>query len=475
MNATTRPATLGGATGTSAARTLARVPRRVPFPRTWGLRASDAYAFAGLNAALILGMWIRHGNLHELTTLAGAFTAAGQLAALYGTYLALIQVVLVSRSPYLDEVFGTDHLLWLHRWGGFLTVWLLVGHFVLTTVGWGMGDGSGTIAELGTLLFSTPYVLWSAVSLGLFVAVAVLSVRAARRKLGYETWFGIHLYLYLAIALGFMHQLVVGSDFASDPIARFYWIGLYVLTFGSLLVWRFGLPIVSSVRHDLRVANVVDEAPGVVSIYLTGRDLDRLAVRAGQWFLFRFLTRTDWYKAHPFSLSAAPNGKYLRISVKDLGDDTAKMQRLRIGTRVAIEGPYGILTGAKRTKRRVLLVGAGIGITPLRALLEELPAAPGDVTLLYRASRPQDVAFRAEFDQLARMRGATIHYLVGKRGSAAMPRDPFEPASIAALVPDVRDRDVYICGPNPMMTTLASSLDALRVPSSQVHLERFAY
>ena len=130
------------------------------------------------------------------------------------------------------------------------------------------------------------------VGFALFVAVAVTSIRAARRRLSYETWYGIHLYAYLAIALAFLHQLAVGADFVDDPLARGFWIALYVVAFGLVLTFRVGHPIVLSLRHDLRVANVVEEAPGVVSIYVTGRDLERLPVASGQYFLWRFLTGT---------------------------------------------------------------------------------------------------------------------------------------------------------------------------------------
>jgi predicted ferric reductase len=449
--------------------------RPVPHPRQWGLRASDVYAFVALNVVLIAVMWIRHGNLHELDTLAGTFTAAGQLAALYGTLGALIQLALISRSPYLDEVFGTDRLLWLHRWGGFATVWLLVGHLVFTTIGYGMGDGSGAVAEFVTFLTTYPFVLWSFVALCLFVVIAIVSVRRARRSLPYETWYGIHLLTYLAIALAFMHQLVVGTDFVHDPVARIYWIGLYVLTIGSLLVWRVGQPLALSLRHRFRVANVVAEGPGVVSIYLGGRDLDRLAVRAGQWFRFRFLTRSGWWRAHPFSISAAPNGRYLRITVKALGDHTRRLQEVRVGTWVLGEGPYGILTGARRTKGRVLLIAGGIGITPLRALLEELPARPGALTLIYRTSRPEDLVFRSEVDALAGMRRATVHYLVGRRGSPQMPNDPLASPALRSLVPDIEQHDVFVCGPEPMMNAVHRALRKLRVPASQIHFERFAF
>ena len=439
------------------------------------MRAGDVIAIALGNALLIVAMWVRHGGLAQLDSAAGAATAAGQVTALLGTYLALVQVVLMARTPWLDQLFGMDGLATAHRWVGFGCVWLLVAHAVFTTAGYAMGDGGTLAGEAWTLVTSYPYVLMATAGLGLLIGVAVASVRAARRRLAYETWYGIHLYVYLAIALGFMHELVVGSDFVDDPVARAYWIVLYVLAAAPVLVFRLGRPAYLSLRHALRVANVVAEAPGVVSVYVTGRDLDRLPVRAGQFFLWRFLTRDEWWRAHPFSLSAAPNGRYLRLTVKSVGDGTGLMQQVRIGTRVFVEGPYGALTGARRTRPAVLLIAGGIGITPLRALLEELPAPPGGLTLLYRARRREDLVFRDELDALMRLRGATVHYLVGRRGTGDMPGDPLDLASLQRLVPDVRERDVYLCGPVPMMDSVRRSLRALRVPAAQVHWERFAF
>jgi predicted ferric reductase len=338
-----------------------------------------------------------------------------------------------------------------------------------------MGIGAGPVDEFLTLLGTYPYVLWSAVALALFIVVGFSSVRAVRRNASYETWYFIHLYTYLAIALGFLHQLFVGVDFTTDLIARIYWIALYVVAFGSLVVFRFGQPIAISSRHRFRVANVVEEGPGVASLYVTGRDLDQLPVRAGQWFRLRFLTNQGWYRAHPFSLSAAPNGRFLRFTIKELGDYTRTIQSIPVGTRVFLEGPYGALTGAVRTRARVLLVAGGIGITPLRALLEELPAARGNLTLVYRASGPEDVVFKREIDELASLRGATVHYLVGRRGSPEMPADPLDPRGLRKLVPDINERDIYVCGPVGMMTRVLSSLRRLRIPDKQVHYEKFAF
>lgn len=448
-------------------------PRTAPLPRVWSIGAAEIVAVLVANGVLILAMWLRHGGLEQLSTLGGQLTAIGQLTALFGTYLALVQLVLMSRSPWLDQAFGTHGLAVAHRWLGFATVWLLLGHGVFTTVGYAASAGSSVIDQFWTLITTYPYVLMALVSGGLFAAVAISSVRAARRRLSYETWYGIHLYAYLAIALGFLHQLFVGSDFIDDPIAVGYWVLLYCVTIALILAFRIGQPVWLSARHRLRVARVVDEGPGVVSIYVTGRDLDRLAVRSGQYFVWRFLTRDGWWRGHPFSISSAPNGAWLRITVKGLGDWSKALGRIPVGTRVFIEGPYGVLTGARRTRPRVLLVAGGIGIAPLRALLEALPAKPGDLTLVYRVHDPRDIVFREELDTLALARGALVHYLIGGRRPEGS--DQLDAAALERLVPDVRDRDVYLCGPVPMMQRVEVALRGLGLPARQIHTERFAY
>ncbi len=452
-----------------------RKARRVPLPRIWPVTANDVYALLGGNAVLILGMWIRHGGPSELGNPAGIMTAIGELTALYGTYLIMIQLVLMSRSPWLDQVFGQDRITDAHKWVGFSAIWLIFAHFIFTTIGFALAAHADVISEFFTLLTSYPFVLWSAVGLALFVVVGFTSMRAARRRLSYETWYGIHLYTYLAILLASLHQFLVGIDFVSDPVAQAYWLFLYVVAFGTLAVFRFGQPIAITLRHRPRIANVVEEGPGVASLYVTGRNLDQLAVRAGQWFRLRFMTSEGWYRAHPFSLSAAPNGKYLRFTIKELGDYTEKLQRMPIGTGIFLEGPYGALTGATRTKARVLMIAGGIGITPLRALLEELPASRGNLTLVYRTTNPEDLVFKRELDELASLRGATVHYLVGKRGTREMPSDPLEPRALRRLIPDIHDRDIYVCGPTGMMERVLAGLRWLRIPPNQIHYERFGF
>ena len=445
-------------------------PTSAAVQRPWHLRAEDVVGFVGANLVLIVLMWVRHGGLDQLDSVGGVAIAIGQLTALVGTFFALLQLLLMSRAPWLDHVFGRDRLTLAHRWVGFASVWLIVGHFIFTTLGFAIADGVNVVGEAWTLITTWDFVLMATVSLVLFVAVAVSSVRLARRKLSYESWYGIHLYAYLAIALGFAHQLVVGTDFVDDPIARIYWVGLYVATVGTLLVFRFGGPLVVNVRHRFRVVNVIDEAPGVVSIYLGGNDLGRFPIRAGQYVNVRFLTE-GWWRSHPYSISAQPNGRWLRITVKALGDDSARSRGLRIGTRAIVEGPYGNLTSEQRTADRVVLLAAGIGVTPLRALLEEF-AGRVPVTLLYRARRRADLVFKHEMDQLATEPGVQVLYHVGSR-RAGDPSTALGADLLGRLVPNMAAHEVYVCGPDTFMDDATATARALGVPAERIHQERF--
>jgi predicted ferric reductase len=446
-----------------------------PLPREWPLHPLEVWVVVAANALLIGAMWVRHGGLEQVRTAGGAFTAAGQLTALLGTYFALVGLVLMSRSPWLDQLFGMDGLARWHKWVGFATLWLLVGHTVFTTVGFAAEAHSSLLDETVSLLTTYPYVLMATVAMGLLVVVAVTSIRAARQKLSYETWYGIHLYGYLAVALAFLHELAVGTDFVDDRVAQAYWIGLYVAVIAVIVIFRVAQPIRLSVRYRFRVADVRNEADDVVSIYITGRHLERLPVRAGQFFQWRFLAGGGWWRSHPFSLSAAPNGDFLRITIKSAGDDSHWLQRVVPGTRVFAEGPYGAFTGARRRHARSLLIAGGIGITPLRAMLEEFRGAPGTITVLYRASSWDDVVFRDELDALAQAYRASIHYLVGRRRPGHRGAHPLDARSILRLVPDARLRDVFVCGPDRMIDSVRRNLLALKVPASQIHAERFAY
>jgi predicted ferric reductase len=319
--------------------------------------------------------------------------------------------------------------------------------------------------EISTMLGGGIYpgMITATVGTVLLMAVVVTSIVIVRRKLRYEWWYSVHLLAYAAIALAWFHQIPTGNELVLNRIAADYWRALYVATIVLLVVFRILAPTASAGRYRLRVAAVVDEGPGVTSLWITGR-------RLGQFFLWRFLTRGHWTTAHPFSLSAVPDGRSLRITVKALGDHTARLAEIPVGTHVVAEGPFGIFTEASRRRAKVLLIAGGIGITPVRALLQEML---GDVVVVYRVVADEDVLFRPELDALARASGAELHYVVGDHATAEG-RRYLSPDHLRELVPDIAERDVYVCGPAGLTDIVTRHVRKAGVRRSHIHAERFA-
>jgi predicted ferric reductase len=424
-------------------------------------------AAVAAGALAVVGLWWTSTSGTSLHGLASQLTALGRLTGLVGTYLVLVQVLLMARIPWLDGWVGPDRLSVWHRWNGAYSVTLLVAHALLIVWGYALTDRVSPTGETVTMIRSYPDVLAATVGLVLLVAVGVLSMRAARRKLRYETWYFLHLYTYIAIALSFSHQLATGGDFTTHPLNRVLWIAMYLAVAWLLLRHRIYEPLRGAYRHRLRVARVDTEPGGAVSVYVTGRDLDQLDARAGQFFRWRFLTKRDWWHAHPFSLSSAPNERYLRLTAKARGDHTSDLRHLQPGTAVMAEGPYGSFTADRRTRAKVLLVAGGAGITPLRSMIEEMS---GDLVLLYRESTEDDMILRDEIEAIARMKQMRVYYVLGPRSVSP---GALGPEDIRRLVPDVTERDVYLCGPRGLMDSVSRSLRALGVRRPRIHREHF--
>jgi predicted ferric reductase len=425
----------------------------------------DLSLLVAANAVVVVGLWWRQGGLGDMDDLAGTLTSLGRVTGLLGAFLALVELLLLARVPVVDGL-GLDRAGTWHRWNGTACLGLIVAHTVLVTAGYAVADEVGVLEEAGELLSDYSGVLLATIALGLLVAVVVTSVVAVRRRLGYRAWHGLHVLAYVAVALAFSHQLATGQEFQRQPVARAYWWALYAAVVAAIVGFRLVLPVVRSLRHDLRVARVVPEAPGVVSIEISGRRLDRLPAHAGQFLHWRFLAAGHWLEAHPFSLSAAPGGGRLRITVKELGDYTARLASLRPRTRVIAEGPYGRLTSAARRRPRAVLIAGGVGIAPIRALLEEMP---GDVAVIYRAGREDELLFRDELDELSARRGAPVHYVLGERGGDGL----LSAQQLRRLVPDIAERDVFVCGPVRMTEATRESLRGAGVPPRQIVSEAF--
>ena len=469
--------------------------------RRWRARVADLLeATALLTLVLVVVQFFLGGGSHALLD-GSAVTAWSASAVSSGSspwICCSSQLLLAARLPWVDRAYGLDRALKAHRVLGRITVPLVIVHVGAIVLGYAVREGStglgGAVRQLLSLVTGGDDLLMATGATVLLVVIAVTSVSIARKRLSYEWWHAVHLTAYAAVILAVPHELSLGSDFTASSWATAYWWTLFVVVTVSVLWWRFLLPVLRSLRHDLRVAKVVHESDGVWSVTVQGRALSRLPVKAGQFLNWRFLTPGLFLAAHPWSVSRRPDGHTLRITVRGIGDHSAALAHLPRGTRVLVEGPYGAFTTESRTRRRVLLIAAGIGVTPVRAILEELVverhAAPGDVTVLYRAN---DASQMPLVDEIARLTQAGGHALIPILGPPAhgswLP--PVEGGSgadkgrrmrarsdaerLRGLVPEVARHEVYLCGPGPWMDLVSKALHRAGVPEKHIHDERFSW
>ncbi|AXG76936.1 ferredoxin reductase family protein [Streptomyces paludis] len=420
-------------------------------------------------AAAVMALWWENTAVVHMD-LAEWLTGAGRLTGLLAGYGIAIVVLLMARVPALERRVGSDRVARWHAMSGRYAISLMIAHALLITGGYATQANSGFLPQLIDVVTDFPRMIEATIGTVLFLVIGFVSAGMVRRKLSYETWYYLHLLTYVAVYLTFWHQLATGTEFVANAAARTAWYVLYGGA-GALLVWyRMLTPIRLNLRHRMRVESTVHEAPGVVSVLITGRRLHRLGAEPGQFFRWRFLTDGLRWSSNPYSLSAPPRPDLLRITVKANGEHSEALSRLEPGTPVWAEGPYGAMTAARRSQEKVLMIAGGAGITPMRALFETLPGEPGDLTLLYRANKTEDLALWRELREIASARGARLLYAVNGPDGV---RPEITPERLRELLPDIGEHDVYVCGPTGLARQSYEALREAGVPTRHIHHESF--
>ena len=432
----------------------------------------------GDQAFLLTGLGLGFTLTVQITTLtAGDFadpyaiiTTLSRFFALTGSYLSIIGLLLIARIPPVENALGHDRLVVWHRKTMPYALYMITAHVLLVALGYAGSEGIVIGHEVWKMVTTYPWMLPAFAGFILLIMAGVTSYKSVRNQITYETWWVIHLYTYLGVALAFMHQILTGGMFIGHPLNRAYWIGLYIAVVIAIVTWRIAIPVIRSFKHRLRLSKIQVEGPGVVSLYISGIKLTELNAQGGQFFNWRFLTKDKWHESHPFSLSAAPTNTELRFTVKALGDSSSQIAAIPLGTRVVIEGPYGIFTrDMARQFKHVTLIGGGVGITPLRAIIDEIPETTS-MEVLFRARSEVDLVLKQELDELSRSRHINVHYLVGSRSDY-----PINEFTIKKYAPRFADSDVYVCGPESLIDDVINACKSAGIPKNRVHHEAFLY
>lgn len=446
---------------------LAEARRRVAARSWW---ADGLEAAMWLAAATGLALMVADGGLLTVTGWDWVYAIGRSLGIVAGVLL-MTQLLLASRAPWVERALGHDRAIQRHTRIGKVAITLLLVHLAIMTTVTGVYEDRDPVAQAVQWATGPWFMLFAQIAAAAFLVVLLTSLAAVRLRWPYERWHGVHLLVYVGTAFAIPHQFLEGSTFRDGGAALWFWLALYTVSVGSFAVFRIVRPLARYARLRPRVESVVSLPDGSTTVVVAGNGLERLGARPGQFFLWRFLAPGLRAQAHPYSLSAAP-GDRLRITVKPSGDGSRALAGLKPGTPVLIEGPLGVFAHEARSRPALLMIAAGIGVTPVRAMLEEV-AEGDDVTVVIRARSRAEAPLLDEVEQLARAKGATLHVITGSRGATWGTAE--RPASVADFVADPAGVDVFVCGPDAWARSVVADARACGVPAEAVHREEFAW
>lgn len=407
------------------------------------------------------------------TNLGDATLAISRLLGLLGAFGLVWQLLLVSRAGWLEQIHGFDVWTRVHRVNGVAAFVLTSAHIPLAVSGNAYLSGQAYLEQWATLITDWEFIGLAALGYVLLVGVIGASVNVVRRRLRYEVWYYLHLTNYVMLGLVLWHQIEHGLTLSQTWFVS-AWLTLHVGIVTHLLMSRFGWPVWLFWRHRFYVRKVVAESRGVYSIYVGGRNLSEYTYRAGQFAKWRFLQSGLWSQEHPFTLSIAPNAEALRLTFKQVGDYTDRLPQVHPGTPVLLSQPLGQFTLHQADRKQLLLIGGGIGITPFRALLEAA-SNKYDITCVYAVRTADDLALHQELNRLlGQFPNRRLRIITSKQQHPDYAHGYIDAAWLREHVPDAVEREVFICGPPPMLDAVTDALQAVGVADKNIHTERFS-
>ena len=411
------------------------------------------------------------GAGQRFTGLSDVLGGLGVVAGLVAMNSMLFMLLLAARVPVIDRALGRVRAIRWYRLLGRVTVLGVLTHVALILTGTGLTNRDDLPGAVGSPWTGDLPLAFASAALLLLTTIA--SVLAVCRGLRREVRHLLNILSYAAALLAIPHMLRFDPVFLSSRAQRIYW-GVLLVSVGACLLWyRILSPLLRSWRHRLKLVNTLHLTPDLLHLEFSGRHLDKLEPRGGQYFIWRLLTPQLWTRTHRFFLSAAPTRDRLRITVRVTDEHTAELAAARPGTRVIFAGPYGAFTDASRTRDGLVLVGAGTDLAPIRSLLEATTAHPADTVVILRASAPEELFLLDEFQQLCDDRGIVLHLMTGPRHEGRWVSIGYAGHDLSTLAPDLENSDVFVCGPGGFVDSVLAEARDLGVAPEQCHEERF--
>lgn len=416
-------------------------------------------------SVIMLGWWSMNEAL--LVTYGDRLIVIGRLFGLLAAWSVIVQIILMSRVPFIERNFDLQENVQLHTYNGYVLLATITGHVVFLVLGYALPAHINFFDQFVT--FNTQYqdVFLATVGTLIFFVASFLSLHALRSKMKYEIWYAIHITIHLGILMTFLHQVKTGNDFIHNFWFTAFWYGLYILAFVVWLRYRILHPVILAYKYRFRVESVMAMAAHTYSIRLVGRNVSQFEFEPGQYATWRFLAKGLWYEAHPFSISSPQGANYVQFTVKASPMLTEKIANVQPGTYVIVDGPRGSFTSERADETsKVVLIAGGIGVAPYLSMIGDFLRKGKDVMLLYSARSEADVAFRSELIQL-QSQGLKVGLYLNEVGQS------IGPEVLAGI--SRSDTTIYICGPDGMSRAFVATLRSLGFSQESIITERFAF
>lgn len=402
---------------------------------------------------------------HQLADITGLLALSGLVCA----------AVLPSRVRSLTRAFGIEDILDVHRVLGIASAVLVLLHLAAV-----VAMNPAQVALLDPALNGPPA---KAASVATAALVMLVVLAAARRRLEqrYEVWRWIHVLLAITTLTGSALHVLWLNHLVNEPALWAIFLSLTVAVTGVLAhrwLWRTLL----DPSTEFVVAQVRRESPTVITVSLAARhgfSDDDWDFAPGQFAWLR-LSRSVTAEEHPFTIASSPHlpGR-VEFTIRNAGDFTRSINRLKPGQPVWVDGPHGAFTSDVASVEGIVMIAGGVGITPMMSMVRAAADRrdPRPHRLVVVARNHEDLLFREELGWLREDLDLEVTEVLRR------PHPGWEGATgeinvglLAAVLGsdhDLAQLDYFLCGPPGLIHDALEALDALGVPPHRVHTEQF--
>lgn len=417
-------------------------------------------------SSLPLIIWIaikspseRFGNFYLIST------SLGQVSGLAGMAMFSLNLILGARLKFLEDYFGGLNRVYVaHSILGSLSFVFLLFHPLFLAARY------LNISLPSAALFLLPGTDW-AMNFGIIalLGMIMLMVLTLFLKLLYQNWKISHKFFGLVFFFAGLHSFFVTSDISRSPALKIYMLALAAAGMIAA-VWRSIMKKywVKKTKYVVRKTTRLGE--GMVEIEMLAKN-NTLDFKPGQFVFVSFYSPEVSSETHPFSISSPPGDKNLRIAVKALGDYTSGLQNINLGAMAEVEGPFGKFFYSNPEKKSQIWIAGGIGVTPFLSMARSFKTLKPDykIDLYYSVSKERELVFLPELEKIE---AENKNILVIPFCSETLKRR-IDAKFIDRISGGLAGKDIYICGPPPMMASLKKQFLSLKMPKGDIHSEEF--